>query len=133
MNDRKFNRLVKKSLSTSDLSRAGVSMEAEVAKKMIKPDEDFGLMMNCAVRYGLWRMTYITKAIPDYLIPLIEQGVFSRNTLIAMDRDLTTYEEDRAYMLEHGAENEWSLDNDCDYENWKRLHEAVKKKLEEKK
>lgn len=92
----------------------------------IEVDEDFGNMMVSAIRYGLWRRTYITKVTADYITPLIKQGAFSRRVLGVMDKDLSQYEKDRAYRLQDTEKNKWLLDDDCDYEAWSALHKAVR-------
>lgn len=94
----------------------------------IEIDEDFGDMMVSAIRYGLWRHTYITKMTADYIIPLVKQGAFSKRVLGVMDMDLNRYKKDRAYMLLH-SEDEWKVDDDCDYEAWSALHKAVKEQI----
>lgn len=107
-------------------------LEAKIAgKNFIEADEGFGAMMISAIRYGLWRRTYITGLTSDYLIPLVNKGLFSRKTLVVMDEDLTRYENDRADRLADGTGNKWVLDDDCDFEAWKALHVAIQTKLKE--
>ena len=98
----------------------------------IEVDEDFGDMMISAIRYGLWRRTYISKVTADYIIPLVKRGAFSKRVLSVINRDLTQYEKDRAYRLQDSERNKWILDDDCDYESWLLLHEAVESKLRRK-
>lgn len=95
----------------------------------IEVDEDFGDMMISAIRYGLWRRTYITKVTADYIIPLVKQGVFSKRVLSVMDKDLSQYEKDRAYRLQDTEKNKWLLDDDCDYGSWSALHKAIKEQI----
>ena len=95
----------------------------------IEVDEDFGDMMISAIRYGLWRRTYITKMTADYIIPLVRRGAFSKRVLGVMDEDLSRYEQDRAYRLQDAEKNKWSLDDDCDYESWSLLHGAIKEQI----
>ena len=95
----------------------------------VEATEDFGNMMISAIRYGLWRRTYITAMTSDYIIPLVRQGAFSMRVLVVMDRDLTQYEEDRAYRLQDAEKNKWELDDDCDYAAWSALHKAVREKI----
>lgn len=99
----------------------------------IEVDEDFGDMMISAIRYGLWRRTYITKVTADYIIPLVKQGVFSKRVLGVMDEDLSRYEKDRAYRLQDTEKNKWLLDDDCDYESWSLLHKTIKEQIKEAK
>lgn len=97
----------------------------------IEVDECFGDMMISAIRYGLWRRTYITGVTADYIIPLVKQGAFSKRVLGVMDKDLSQYEKDRAYRLQDTEKNKWLLDDDCDYESWSALHKAVKEQIKE--
>ena len=97
----------------------------------IEVDEDFGDMMISAIRYGLWRRTYITGVTADYIIPLVKQGAFSKRVLSVMNRDLSQYEKDRAYRLQDTEKNKWLLDDDCDYESWSLLHKAIKEQIKE--
>lgn len=95
----------------------------------VEATEDFGNMMISAIRYGLWRRTYITAMTSDYIIPFVKQGAFSERVLVVMDRDLTQYEEDRAYRLQDAEKNKWALDDDCDYAAWSALHRVVHEEL----
>lgn len=97
----------------------------------IEVNEDFGDMMISAIRYGLWRRTYITGVTADYIIPLVKQGAFSKRVLGVMDKDLSQYEKDRAYRLQDTEKNKWLLDDDCDYESWSLLHKAIKEQIKE--
>ena len=56
-------------------------------KKYISPtDEDFGLILNCAVRYSLGRRTYVPGAVCDFITPLIP--VLSKKTLWCLMNDI---------------------------------------------
>ena len=99
----------------------------------IEVDEDFGDMMISAIRYGLWRCTYITKVTADYIIPLVKHGAFSKRVLSVMDKDLSQYEKDRAYRLQDTEKNKWRIDDDCDYESWSLLHKVIKEQIKEAK
>lgn len=35
-------------------------------------DDDFGLILNCAVRYSLGRETYVPSVVTDYIKPLLQ-------------------------------------------------------------
>ena len=94
----------------------------------IEIDEDFGNMMVSAIRYGLWRRTYITRVTSDYIVPLVKRGAFSQRVLSVMDNDLTRYETERA----NPGRDRWTLDDDCDFAAWTSLHRVVKEQLEKK-
>lgn len=100
----------------------------------IEIDDDFENMMISAIRYGLWRRTYITKLTADYIIPLVKKRAFSPRALVVMEKDLTRYEDDRKFRLEEyekfGKEKQqWTLDDECDFKAWSELHKAVHETL----
>lgn len=49
-------------------------------------DDNFGMMMNLAVRYALGRMTYAVSSTVDFITPLIPN--LSNRTLHCFDRDM---------------------------------------------
>lgn len=49
-------------------------------------DDEFGLMMNCAVRYSMGRETYMPSSVINFITPLLSQ--LTTKTLVCMDRDL---------------------------------------------
>lgn len=49
-------------------------------------DEDFGNILNCAVRYACGRETYIPSLVIDFIRPLLSD--LSLRTLGCMERDL---------------------------------------------
>ena len=54
---------------------------------LINPsDEDFGIMLNCAVRYSLGRMTYMPHTVISFITPLLPY--IDDYTLIIMIRDI---------------------------------------------
>lgn len=55
-------------------------------KICIEPDEDFGLVLNCAVRYALGRQTYVPISVCDFITPLIPK--LSNKTLWCMEKDV---------------------------------------------
>ena len=56
-------------------------------KKHISPtDEDFGLILNCAVRYSIGRQTYMPTAVCDFITPLIPG--LSNRTLWCLEKDI---------------------------------------------
>ena len=57
------------------------------SKKYIAPtDEDFGLILNCAVRYSLGRRTYVPIAVCNFISPLIPG--LSNRTLWCLMKDI---------------------------------------------
>ena len=56
-------------------------------KKIIDPSDDqFGEMLNSALRYALGRMSYIVEDTANYIRPLLPH--LSDRTLWAMEKDL---------------------------------------------
>lgn len=75
-------------------------------------NDDFGLMMNCAVRYAIGRRTYMPSAVIGFITPLLSQ--INDRTLHCLDQDIA----DAKYSGGYGDE--------CDERDWLRFHEAVK-------
>lgn len=53
---------------------------------MNKYDEDFGAVLNCAVRYCLGRKTYMPGLVIDYITPLLPK--LDDRTLWCFERDI---------------------------------------------
>lgn len=51
-------------------------------------DEDFELILNCAIRYALGRRTYIVKTVIDYTKPFLPR--LSNRTLKCIKTDIET-------------------------------------------
>lgn len=49
-------------------------------------DDDFGAVLNCAVRYAIGRQTYMPSLLIDFIMPLIPQ--LSSKTLWCLDQDI---------------------------------------------
>ena len=49
-------------------------------------DDDFGAVLNCAIRYSLGRQTYMPHLVMDFTRPLLPQ--LSDRTLWCMARDI---------------------------------------------
>jgi hypothetical protein len=82
-------------------------------KLQIDPaNDDFGLMMNCAVRYAIGRRTYMPSAVIGFIAPLLSQ--INDRTLHCLDQDIV----DAKYSGGYGDE--------CDKRDWMNFHEAVK-------
>ena len=55
-------------------------------------DDNFGAVLNCAVRYCLGRRTYMPKLVMDYVRPLMPD--LSDKTLWCMEKDILQHEVD---------------------------------------
>ena len=51
-------------------------------------DDNFGAVLNCAVRYAIGRRTYMPSLVVDYITPLIPK--LSSKTLWCFDQDIAT-------------------------------------------
>lgn len=79
-------------------------------------DDDFGCILNCAVRYALGRQTYMPKTVVEFITPLIPH--LNNRTLSCFDRDI----------VEHGKH--WNFGHpDIDEPVWMRFHAAVVQEL----
>lgn len=77
-------------------------------------DDDFGMMLNCAVRYACGRQTYMPFAVTQFIAPLLP--FLSSKTLWCFDQDIA---EARRF--------EKCGDPNIDLKTWIAFHEAVKK------
>ena len=84
-------------------------------------DDDFGMMLNWAVRYSLGRRTYAVSSTCSYIIPLIPH--LSSKTLWCMQRDIAE-RRDRPNGNILG-----DLGDECDRRDWLHLLECVDKEL----
>ena len=80
--------------------------------------DDFGLILNCAVRYALGRRTYVTSSVPSFIAPLLPY--IDNRTLYVLDQDIT----DQKYCGGYGDE--------CDHASWMQFHEKVKAEEEKR-
>ena len=80
-------------------------------------DDEFGLMLNCAIRYAMGRETYMPHAVMDFIKPLLSK--LTVKTLACMNRDLNQPE------LFGGLGHE-----KIDAPRWVEFHKEVKKALE---
>lgn len=69
-------------------------------------DDNFGMMLNWAVRYSLGRMTYAVSSTCQYIKPLVTQ--LNDKTLCVMHDDIVRQEK-------------FGYGHDCDKENWLNL------------
>ena len=80
-------------------------------------DDDFGLILNCAVRYSMGRETYMPHAVMRFITPLLTK--LTTKTLVCMDRDL----DEPSVFGGLGHER-------IDAPAWRDFHAAVKQELE---
>lgn len=74
--------------------------------------ENFGCILNCAVRYAIGRQTYMPGLVIDFISPLLPY--LSKNALFVFDRDIT----EQKYTGGYG-------DRNIDEPLWKKFHEKV--------
>ena len=77
-----------------------------------KHDDDFGAILNCAVRYALGRRTYMPLLVTDW-IKAHCKGELNKKTLSAMIQDI----EDQGKRGPEAYGDSWDL------ENWMRFLE----------
>jgi len=83
-------------------------------------DDNFGAILNCAVRYALGRRTYMVSLVIDYIVPLLPS--LNIKTLECFGRDLYSYTQDVSRGL-----GTWG--DDIDREAWFAFAEAVNEEL----
>ena len=49
-------------------------------------DENFGLILNCAVRYSIGRRTYVPSSVCEFITPLLSE--LSNRTLWCLEKDI---------------------------------------------
>lgn len=83
------------------------------AKPRIALDSDnFGCILNCAVRYAIGRQTYMPGLVIDFIKPLLPY--VSERTLYMFDQDIT----DQKHMGGYG-------DSRIDEPLWMRFHQMI--------
>ena len=75
-------------------------------------DDNFGTMLNCAVRYALGRRTYMPSLVISFITPLLPK--LSSKTVWCFDQDVT----DARYTGGYG--------DPCDTNDWLRFLAAVR-------
>ena len=84
-----------------------------VKKNLLDPNnDDFGAVLNCAVRYALGRQSYMPGLIIDYITPLLPE--INDRTLYVLDQDIT----ERKYCGGYG-------DPYIDEPDWMRFLEKI--------
>ena len=84
--------------------------------KIDTADDNFGMMLNWAVRYSIGRMTYAPSSTIEFIFPLIPY--LSDKTLWCFDRDIEDHQK-------HGK----SCGMDFDEKAWMRFWENVKAEI----
>ena len=82
-------------------------------------DDDFGMMINFAVRYALGRQTYAVSEVTSFVTPLIPY--LNDKTLWCLDRDI----EEQGRIGSYGDPN-------IDAPVWMRFLEKVKQELSQR-
>lgn len=59
-------------------------------------EDDFGLILNCAVRYAIGRKTYVPMSVVEYIVPLLTE--LNDTTIDCFISDL----EEEQSMIENG-------------------------------
>ena len=73
---------------------------------------DFGLILNCAVRYALGRRTYMPSAVIGFIQPILPK--LDTKTLYCLDQDIAS------------AKYEGGYGDSCDEKEWLTFHLAVR-------
>lgn len=87
-----------------------------VKKIKVDPrDDDFGAVLNCAVRYAIGRRTYMPSIVVGFILPLVSE--LTDKTLWCFERDI----------LEHAERG--TLGDDCDAVKWHKLLLATQNEI----
>lgn len=76
-------------------------------------DDEFGAVLNCAVRYAIGRCTYMPSLVIGFIMPLIPH--LNSKTLWRLDQDITEARWEGGYG-----------DPKIDEPGWIRFHDAVR-------
>ena len=68
-------------------------------------DDDFGTILNCAVRYAIGRQTYMPRLVIDFITPLIPY--LTGRTLWCFDQDVTNARYEGGYGDQNIDEPGW--------------------------
>lgn len=82
----------------------------------VELNEDFEVMLNCAIRYVIGSRTHITKTCSDYVLPLVPR--LSNRCLSNINRALERFDDDCG---------DWG--DSFNKAEWMKLWDAVKKQL----
>lgn len=107
------------------LRNLGQTSLAEIRQKLacVPPfvelsDDDFGTVLNCAVRYACGRKTYMPGLVIGFITPLIPH--LSSKALWCFDRDLTE------------AKYEGGYGDACDEKQWLAFHQLIRQEREKR-
>lgn len=86
-----------------------------MSRKKIDPmtTDEFGAVLNCAVRYCIGRATYMPGLVTDWIMDNCH-GKLNKKTLFVMGRDI-----DEAK----------SLGMDCDVKTWMKFREWIRQEM----
>lgn len=96
-----------------------MNVNARQLRRMIVNNDDFGVVVNCAVRYSLGRRTYEPSLVTDWIKEYCRDGVLSRRCLAVLKRDIE----------EHGRNGDNAYGDPCDITTWKQFLKWVNKEL----
>lgn len=77
-------------------------------------DDDFGLILNSAVRYALGRMTYVPSTVISFITPLLPY--INSRTITVMERDIVDQER-------------YGYGMDCDRKGWLRFLKQIREEI----
>lgn len=77
----------------------GVLMKCKGVPVVDISDDDFGCILNCAIRYSLGRQTYMPHTVMQYSRPILPY--LTKRTLVCMERDIREAEN---YGAGYGSE-----------------------------
>lgn len=86
-------------------------------KQVIPIDEELGLILNCAVRYAMGRMSYVPSSVISFIKPLLCD--LDNKTIDCFINDFEFYQAD----VEKGL-GSWGMD--CDKQEWISFYKACK-------
>ena len=92
-------------------------MKKENKPKIDLANDDFGAILNCAVRYAIGRQTYMPSVVIGFITPLLPY--LDNRTLWCFDQDIT----------DQGRFENGYGDPQIDEPGWIRFHEDVKVEL----
>lgn len=85
-------------------------------------NDNFGAVLNCAVRYAIGRQTYMPGLVIDFITPLLPY--LSEKALWCFDQDIT----EQKYT---GGTNPYG-DPNIDEPDWMKFHKAVRAEREKR-
>lgn len=89
----------------------------------IENDDDFGAILNCAVRYAMGRCSYMPSLVVRFITPLLPY---------LDDKTLNVFTEDYIYQEKYGNPDFCFGDPKIDRPVWDAFYASVNKELEER-